>query len=288
MSVRPAGPPGPPGSTPVDVLRRAGDVVLQGGRVALAQIVRVEGSTAGKVGWKLFVASDGETAGNLGGGAFEAMVVADARARLAACRSRESGGELKRYYMTEEAAKGEATGMVCGGFAEVYLEVIEAPPVALVYGGGPVGQALARGAELAGFDLLVIDDRPAFRRPELFPEAAAIPDVDRGFAFPEGADYLAPVAGRELYAAVVTRCWETDVAAIATLLGRSPERLAYLGLMGSRRKIARVREELEAMGVSLDGVALHAPIGLDIGGDSPGEIAIGILAEMIRTRYGKG
>jgi len=285
MSARPAGPPG---STPVDVLRRAGDAAARHGRVALAQIVRVEGSTAGKAGWKLLVSPDGETEGNLGGGAFEAMVIADARARLAARRPEGEAGELKRYYMTEQAAKGEATGMVCGGFAEVYLEVIEAPPVALVYGGGPVGQALARGAELAGFDLVVVDDRPAFRRPELFPEAATIPDVDRHFASAEGADYLAPVAGRELYAAIVTRCWETDVAAIATLLGKAPERLAYLGLMGSRRKIERVRRELEALGVSLDGVRLHAPIGLDLGGDSPGEIAIATLAEMIQARYGKG
>lgn len=273
---------------PVDVLRRAGTVVDRHGRVALAQIVRVEGSTAGKAGWKLFVGPDGEAEGNLGGGAFEAMVIADLRARLAAHLPGRPSGEIKRYYMTEEAAKGEATGMVCGGLAEVYLEVIEAPPVALVYGGGPVGQALSRCAELAGFDLVVVDDRAPFRRPELFPEAAVIPEVDRRFASADGADYLDRVAGRELYAAVVTRCWETDVAAIATLLGKSPERLAYLGLMGSRRKIQRVRRELEDLGVGLDGVRLHAPIGLDLGGDSPGEIAVAILAEMIQVRYGTG
>jgi xanthine dehydrogenase accessory factor len=270
------------------VLRRAHDTVARRGRVALAQIVRVEGSTAGKTGWKLLVGPDGETEGNLGGGAFEAMVIADARAKLAAPALEGSAGELKRYYMTEEAAKGQPTGMVCGGLAEVYLEVIQAPPVALVYGGGPVGQALARGAELAGFDLVVIDDRPEFRRPELFPEAATIPEVDRRFDSREGSDYLDPISGRELYAAVVTRCWETDVAAIATLLAKNPEHLAYLGLMGSRRKIDRVREELAALGVRLDGVHLHAPIGLPIGGDSPGEIAIGILAEMIQARYARG
>ena len=286
MSTRPSA------STAADVLRRAGEIVQRQGRVALAHIVRAEGSTAGKTGWKLLVGPDGAVAGNLGGGAFEAMVIADARARLGArlAASGPSGaaGEIRRYYMTEEAAKGQATGMACGGFAEVYLEVIEAPPVAIVYGGGPVGQALARGAELGGFDLVVLDDRPDFRRPELFPEGTHLPEVGRDFALPGGGDPLEPIAGRSLYAAVVTRCWETDVAALATLLAAPREQLAYLGLMGSRRKIERVENELAALGRSLDGLQLHAPIGLDLGGDSPGEIAIGILAQMIQVRYGSG
>lgn len=273
---------------PLDVLRLTEETVRRWGRVALAQIVRVEGSTAGKTGWKLLVGPDGDAFGNLGGGAFEAMVVADARERLAGSTGASgTGSEVKRYYMTEEAVKGQPTGMVCGGFAEVFLEVIEAPPVALVYGGGPVGQALARGAELAGFDITIFDDRSAFRRPELFPEGTRIPEVDRMFTAPDGGSLLAPVSGRPLYAAVVTRCWETDVAAIAALLRAAPEHLDYLGLMGSRRKIERVQQELTALGLELDGIPFHAPIGLDIGGDGPGEIAIGILAEMIQARYGR-
>ena len=190
--------------------------------------------------------------------------------------------------MTEEAAKGQATGMVCGGLAEVYLEVIEAPPVVLVYGGGPVGQALARGAELSGFDLVVLDDRPAFRRPELFPGAPSCPRSTGTSAPNGGGDPIESVAGRALFAAVVTRCWETDVAALATLLAAPRERLVYLGLMGSHRKIDRVKDELAALGLSLDGLHLHAPIGLDLGGDSPGEIAIAILAQMIQARHGSG
>ena len=102
-------------------------------------------------------------------------------------------------------------------------------------------------------------------------------------------DFLAPFAGRELYVAIVSRCWETDAAALAAVLRQAPPRLAYLGLMGSRRKIARVRREVERLGwapgaASLDGGGLRAPIGLPIGGDTPGEIAIAILAEMIQVR----
>lgn len=267
-----------PAPRPSEVLGRAGEAVTRLGRAALAQVVAAQGSTPGKPGWKLLVAPGEEPFGNLGGGAFEAMVTTDARAKLAEARPRS---EVKRYYLTEDAVKGEPTGMVCGGMVEVFLEVMEAPPVLAVFGAGPVGQVVARAGDLAGFDLLVADDRPDFRRPELFPPGARIPAVDRDFA----GDLLGPVAGRALYAVVVTRCWESDTAALAALLARRPERLVYVGLMGSRRKIERVRQELDRRGVDLSGVPFHAPVGLPLGGDSPGEIAISILAQIQQVRH---
>jgi xanthine dehydrogenase accessory factor len=260
------------------------------GRVVLCQIVRAEGSTPGKVGWKLLARPDGTFAGNLGGGAFEAMVKADAQAKLlhagmfstaVAATPGSPGSEVKRYYLTEEAVKGEATGMVCGGMAEVFLEVMEAAPMLVICGGGPVGQALAGAGALAGFDLLVADDREEFRRPELFPGGTAVAAVGRDYE----QDFLAPIRGRDLFVAVVSRCWETDAAALAAVLRQAPPKLRYLGLMGSRRKVSRVGEELAERGQSLGATRLHAPIGLSIGGDSPGEIAISILAEVIATRY---
>ncbi len=247
------------------------------GRCALAQIVRAEGSTPGKAGWKLLLLPDGTQQGNLGGGAFEALVAADARALLA---EDSAAPLLKRYYFTEEAVRGEPTGMVCGGLAEVLLEVLEAPPVLVVCGGGPVGQAVARVGAIAGFAPLVADDRDAFLRPELFPKGTRLVRVSRRHE----EDFLAPVGERLLYAAVVTRCWETDTAALAAILRQAPRRLRYLGLMGSRRKVTRVRAELTARGLG-DGLgSLHAPIGLAIGGSSPGEIAISIVAEVVAVR----
>ena len=250
------------------------------GRIALCQIVRAEGSTPGKVGWKLLARPDGTCCGNLGGGAFEAMVKADA-ARLLAAGPGRVPAEVKRYYLTEEAVRGEATGMVCGGMVEVLLEVIAAAPVLVVCGGGPVGQALARAAALGGFEPLVVDDREPFRCPELYPEGTRLAAVDRDYS----EDFLAGVERRDLYVTVVSRCWETDAAALAAVLRQAPPRLCYLGLMGSRRKVARVRGELASRGVELSGVCLHAPIGLPLGGDTPGELAISILAEVIGKRY---
>lgn len=265
---------------PAEVLAEAERSLHLHGRVALCQIVRTEGSTPGKAGWKLLARPDGSSFGNLGGGAFEALVKTDALARLSN-GDHGRASEIKRYYFTEDAVKGEPTGMVCGGLAEVFLEVIEAPPVLVICGGGPVGQALAQAGALAGFECLVADDRPEFRQPGLFPEGAGVAEVGREY----GEPFLDAMRSRDLYVAVVTRCWETDTAALASVLRQDPPRLRYLGLMGSRRKVARVREEVAALGLDADSRGLRAPIGLPIGGDTPGEIAISILAEVIRTRY---
>jgi len=266
--------------TPAEVLAATERALREQGRLVLCQIVRAQGSTPGKPGWKLLLRGDGSDFGNLGGGAFEALVKHDAAGKLADAGARS---EVKRYYFTETAVRGEATGMVCGGMCEVFLEVIDAPPVLVICGGGPVGQALARAGDLAGFECLVVEDRAEFRAPERFPPGTRFAAVDRDY----GDDFLASLATRDLYAAVVTRCWETDVAALAAVLRQGPPRLRYLGLMGSKRKIARVREEVAARGHHPGAVELRAPIGLPIGGDSPGEIAIGILAEVIASRHGR-
>lgn len=268
-----------------EVLAETERALRADGRVALCQIVRAEGSTPGKPGWKLVVRVDGRALGNLGGGAFEALVKVDAEALLRTGTGAGLGGPgaepgIKRYYFTEKAVRGEPTGMVCGGFADVFLEVLSAAPLLLICGGGPVGQALARGAMVAGFEVAVADDRDEFLRPELFPAGARVLRVSRDYREP----FLADLGSRELAVAIVTRCWETDTAALAGVLRQSPARLGYLGLMGSRRKIARVRAEVEKLGVGLDRIRLHAPIGLPLGGNSPGEIAIAILAEVVQVR----
>ena len=225
----------------------------------------------------MLVRRDGSSSGNLGGGAFEAKVQAELRSRLGELRPKS---ELKRYYMTETAIRGEPTGMVCGGMAEVFLEVLSTDPVLIVCGGGPVGQALAANAALCGFEVAVADDRPEFRRPELFPEGTARLEIDRDHS----GSFLEEYYDRELAVAIVSRCWETDLAALEGVLRQRPPGLSYLGLMGAPRKIERVRERLAEGDLSLDGIQLHAPIGLDLGGTRPGESAVSILAEIIQAR----
>lgn len=266
--------------TLAEVLADVAAALREHGRAALCQIVRAEGSTPGKTGWKLLLLPDGTARGNLGGGAFEALVKADAAELLRRDDPTQSPPGLKRYYFTEDAVRGQATGMVCGGMAEVFVEVLESAPLLVLCGGGPVGRAVARGAGLAGFELVIAEDRQEFLRPEQFPAETRLAPVSRDYR----EDFLQPFRQREIYVAVLTRCWETDTAALAAVLRQRPARLRYLGLMGSRRKIARVRAELSGRGLGDELQNLRAPIGLPIGGDSPGEIALSILAELVQVR----
>lgn len=262
--------------TDSEVLAEADRALRLQGRVALCQLIRTEGSTPGRVGWKLLVRADGSVCGNLGGGAFEALVKRDAEQKLGQAYP---PSEIKRYYLTESAAHGEATGMVCGGLVEVFLEVLTAKPLLVLCGGGPVAQALAQNAVLCGFEILVVEDRAEFRASELFPEGTRFAEVSRHYA----EDFLVDDLGRELYVAVVSRCWETDLAALASIARQGTAALQYFGLMGSKRKVRKILGELEAQGVEL-GDELRAPIGLPIGGDTPAELAVSILAEIIQSR----
>ncbi len=169
---------GRPIPNPDEVLAEVRPTLQKAGRLVLCHIVRAEGSTPGKAGWRLLSRPDGTVVGNLGGGAFEALVKADASRMLA---DGQAPSELKRYYFTEAAVRGEPTGMVCGGFAEVFLESMIAPPIFVICGGGPVGQALAAVASPAGYDLLVIDDREEFRQPDLYPLGTRFAAVGRDF-----------------------------------------------------------------------------------------------------------
>jgi xanthine dehydrogenase accessory factor len=261
--------------SPSEVLAEVERSLAAEPRVVLCQIVRVQGSTPGKLGWKMLVRSDGTQFGNLGGGAFEALVHRDAMGLQGA-----GGSRLERYYLTEEAVKGQATGMACGGMIEVFLEVLAARSMLLICGGGPVGQALAQQAKLCDFDVAVAEDRAEFRRPELFPEGTHLLEVSRDY----DEDFLADWRNRELFVAVVSRCWQTDLAASAAVLRDAPPGLRYLGLMGSRRKVDRIEKGLGERELSLADVPWHAPIGLPIGGSTPAEIAVSIVAEVVRER----
>lgn len=257
----------------VSVLDQALLRLQRAGAVAVCHVLEVKGSTPCRPGWKKLVTPDGESFGNLGGGSFEAQVVADALKRLKGPRE----GLRKRYYFTEEAKRGEATGMSCGGFAEVWIEIMTTNPVLIVCGGGPVGRALATNALACDFEVTVADDRAEFADPELHPGCRC---------FQVETDYsdlaLDEYADRDLYVCVVSRSWTTDAAALQRVLSAKPARLRYIGLMGSGRKVKKVQRHLSGQIDDLDRV--HAPIGIEIGAETPAEIAVSILAQVIGVR----
>jgi xanthine dehydrogenase accessory factor len=160
----------------------------------------------------------------------------------------------------------------------VVVEQVEVPPTAIVCGGGHVGRAVAPAALAAGFSVTVIDDREEFADPRRFPGAKVVlSPFDRALERlgVDGASYVV----------IVTRGHTHDIDVLVQAL-RTPAR--YIGLMASRSKRARIVAALSEAGFG-DGVLarVHCPIGLDIGAETPEELAVSILAEMIQVRAGK-
>jgi xanthine dehydrogenase accessory factor len=161
----------------------------------------------------------------------------------------------------------------------VFIEPIEPAPAVYVIGAGHVGYYLARFAHDAGFLVHVVDDREAFANRERFPTATEV-IVDDVPAWLTAAALPA-----SSYVVIVTRGHRHDLDAMRAVVGRD---LRYVGLIGSRAKVARVYEALVEEGVDPARFAgIHAPIGLDLGAVTPQEIAVSILAELIAVRRGR-
>jgi xanthine dehydrogenase accessory factor len=240
--------------------------------IVAATVVRSTGSVPRRTGAKMLVAADGAIRGSVGGGLFEALVVKDALEALGAGKS-----ITKTYSFNPKGTGPQSFGAVCGGKAEIFLEVIEPPDRLLIVGGGHCGRALAKIASLLDFSIVIADDREEFARPELFPYTG----VESVLHLPE--DYAGlPEADESTYVALVSKGFVTDEAALRRVLSSSAP---YVGMIGSCRKRDVVFDRLRADGVSEALLArVHAPIGLEIGAETPEEIAVSILAEIIAVR----
>ena len=254
------------------------------GRLALATVVETKGSGPSRIGRRFLIFEDGTFRGTIGGGPFEALVVADSAALF-----REEGPVrlLKWYdFFEREIESGELrepTNMICGGSSRVSIELLKAAPSLVVLGGGHVGRALALLGRELGYDVTVGDDREEYTRPERFPVEVRVVRTGRNYELPP--DALRP--GRDRYVAVVSRCWETDLAALRPWLAPAAPSTKYLGLIGSGRKVRRVLEQLSKEGVPEEKLRrVSAPIGLAIGAVTPEEIAVSILAEVTAVRRG--
>ncbi|MCX5976808.1 MAG: XdhC/CoxI family protein [Coprothermobacterota bacterium] len=254
-------------------LRQAGEDAV------LATVVNTEASSPGRVSFKMLVYPDGHIQGTVGGGLLEANVIVEAKRALADRRPR-----LLHLKLTETDADG--IGVLCGGEAEVYLEPVGAPPFLYLFGGGHIGLAIAAKVTDLDFRLVVLDDREEFANRQRFPEA------DQVLAGPYSR-LLGSVETPGIRftssdsVVIVTRGHLADEVVLDEVLKRDPQP-GYVGMIGSRSKVAVVLQHLRDSGIPQDRLdRVHSPIGLHIGGERPSEIAISILAELIAHRHGK-
>jgi len=233
---------------------------------ALATIVQCAGSSPQKEGAKILIRHDGTHMGTLGGGCLEAEVM-----QIAHMAIRDGSPRTVPFELTEKNG-----GLVCGGKVLVYIEPLLPDPELIILGAGYVGSALAKVAALAGFKVTVADDRPEYANKDGFPDADSV--VVSNFS----EVFSCIPANLNSYIVVATRGHTHDLEALRAALNTEAR---YIGLLGSRRKKALLYTSLEREGFPKAVVSrIITPVGLDIGSITPEEIAVSIVAQLIRER----
>jgi xanthine dehydrogenase accessory factor len=252
-----------------DIFEEIVRIRSEGGSAAIVTVTSVKGSTPRAEGSKMLVRSDGSIVGSVGGGSVEARVCQEALKAI------QEGKPLMLHYdlTGKDAAEG---GMICGGTMEVFIEPIVTDPVLYIFGAGHVSFAISKIGKIAGFKVVVIDDREEFANPERFPEA----DETIALDFEEVFSRLK--INKSSYIVIVTRGHLLDEKALEWAVKTDA---GYIGMIGSQKKNRTVMSHLESRGISKERLdAVYAPIGLDIHAETPEEIAVSIIAEIISVR----
>jgi len=253
----------------MDIFAEIAKLRKEGRKAALATIIQVQGSIPSYESSKILVRDDGSIVGTVGGGCVEAEVWSAAQEVM-----REE--KPRRLHFNLNANPEYDNGLICGGSLDIFIEPILATPTLFLFGGGHVSLYVSKVAGVAGFDVVVIDDREAFAGKERFPEALET------YAGPWEETFPKLKVTELSYLVIVTRGHKGDLTCVRWAL-TTPAR--YIGMIGSKRKFIEICKVLEGEGVSLDKLErVHSPIGLDIGALTPEEISVSIVAEMIAFR----
>lgn len=227
--------------------------------VAMVTVVKATGDYTAALGRHALVWLDRDPLGSLNLGALEARVLADATKALTQRRP-----QMLTY----------ADGQV-----ELFVEVQRRPPTLIIVGAGHIAQPLATLGKLIDFEVVVIDDRPQYANAERFPQA------DRVIAAPFRPTLRNWPIDADTFIVLVTRGHSHDVDCLLEVID-SPAR--YIGMIGSKRRVRAVFDLLEEeQGIPREKFGrVYAPIGLDIGAESPAEIGVAVIAEVIKVYRG--
>jgi len=240
----------------------------EGRQCVLATIAATRGSVPRQTGTKMIVYPGGTISGTIGGGKFEALIVADCLTAL------DTGAAVLKSYVLREDEPG-SFGAICGGEVTVLIEPQGLTEALYLIGAGHCSQALARLAGICGFRVTIVEDR-----------AELVDGIESANSKITGVPAAEFIASRDWHLSdaivLVSRNYQLDRDALEAALAKKG--FGYIGMIGSRRKVLRVYDELRKRGVDPTAFEqVHAPIGLDIGADSPEEIAVSILAEILAT-----
>lgn len=258
------------GAMDMSAYQRLAELERSGQAAALATVIRARGSVPRHAGSKMIVFPDGRIEGTIGGGEMERRVIAEAVQALA------RGEPRLVHYTLCDPSQGDPG--VCGGEVEVYVEPIQPKPTLVVVGGGHVGRAVAHLGQWLGFRVVVCDDRPEYATAE------SVPDADAYVTCPLSELPARVPIDEHTYLVLATRSVDIDVPGLPALL-ETPA--AYIGVIGSRRRWETSAQQLRQRGVPDSAIArVTSPMGLELGAETPEEIALSILAEIILVRRG--
>ena len=247
------------------------ELIKSGEPAAFAVVIKTEGSTPRRVGAKMIILKDGKTVDTLGGGDLEKKVIEEA---INAIKQRQP----KIASFTLDIEKGKLD-MMCGGKLDVYIEPILPDPKLIIFGAGHITRSLAPLMKSAGFQVSLVEDSPDLLQKDKFPETEdlVLTDMEQ-FAKDLPSD-------PRTYVVLLSRGFSRDKAILNQLIQKD---FKYIGMIGSQRKIRTMEEELQKEGVPREAFSkLRAPVGLDIGAETPEEIAISIAAEIIAAKKEK-
>ena len=251
-----------------NILAAAGKVLQNNESAVLCTVVKSEGSTPRHVGSRMLVYPDGRFIGTIGGGDLEHRVLDEAWMSLADGQAR-----MLRYNLADPS-RGDPG--VCGGQVEVFVEPLLPSPTVVIIGAGHVGKAVAHLSKWLGFRVVVCDDRPEYCNKETIPDG----DEFHACAMEELPQRLK--IDPRTYLILTTRGSSVDAAGLPALLN---SQAAYIGVIGSKRRWATTVKALESGGASSAELArIHSPMGLELQAETPEEIAVSILAEVLMLR----
>ena len=235
---------------------------------ALCTVTKSEGSTPRHVGSKMLVYPDGKFIGTVGGGELENRVI------KAALQSIKDGKAQTLEYSMADPSRGDPG--VCGGQVEVFVEPILPTPTLVVIGAGHVGKAVVHLAKWLGFRVAVCDDRVEFCNPESTSGADEYYPIEMG----KLAEKLKVT--EHTYLVVTSRGSSVDAVGLPSLL---ESQAAYIGVIGSKRRWATTVKALKEKGLSEELLnKAHSPIGLELQAETPEEIAVSIMAEVLMVK----
>ncbi len=264
----------------------------KGTAFAHATVVKTSDSTPRKTGSTMIIEINGNIHGSIGGGSIEKQVITKSRDML---NYREESALLE--YSLGSVIDGapigsdddneiksethEDTGMICGGDMSVFIQCHYPRGRIFIAGAGHIARSLYRILGELDLDIVILDNRAEFAQAELFPEAEVLL-----------GNYVESIRSLELnsaaYFIIVTHQHIHDLEVLQTILEKNWDNIRYVGMIGSRIKVRKNIEKCLSLGANEEKLnKIHSPIGLDIGAQTPGEIAVAILAELIAVKCGK-